>query len=488
MVVSPLQNGRSSHVKLDERDAHAFSNMATTTWGTVALPDGSLFGTDGIRGSAGELLSAPLALAIGFWAGQTFRAAAGTAGAVVVGQDSRNSSDMLAMSLAAGLTSAGLEVWNVGLCPTPCVAHLSAHTEAIAGIAISASHNPPGDNGIKFFGRDGMKLSSALAAEIENGIRHGVAPAAGAWGKFQSRPELVREYVTALQAGLPCNIDLSGQTVVLDLAWGAAVAIGASLFEALGAEVVCLHDRADGDRINVGCGSTDLQVLQAAVQGHRAQFGFAFDGDADRVLAVDERGRAVDGDCMLYLWGKALKARGLLPDNLLIATVMANLGFERAWTDIGGTMTRTPVGDRYVQAQMWEMGAMLGGEQSGHLICRHYSHTGDGLLAALHLACLVQDTGATLGELRDASFQPYPQVLKNVRVEDVQRRRNWQQCTALTEAIAHAEAEMGVGGRVLVRASGTEPVLRVMVEAHTDRLARKWSDRLVQIARDRLVV
>ena len=247
----------------------------------------------------------------------------------------------------------------------------------------------------------------------------------------------------------------------------------------MGAEVICLHDRPDGDRINVNCGSTHLDPLRAAVLSHNACLGFAFDGDADRVLAVDSQGRAIDGDYILYLWGQALRNQGQLPDNLIVSTVMANLGFERAWEAQGGQLLRTSVGGQYVHAEMQRTGSTLGGEQSGHVICSHYGVSGDGLLTALHVAALVKRSGNGLSELVNQSFQTYPQVLQNVRVEDRELRLNWQQCDPLQQAIAHAETAMGDQGRVLVRASGTEPVIRVMVEAATSELVHHWTDNLV---------
>jgi phosphoglucosamine mutase len=247
----------------------------------------------------------------------------------------------------------------------------------------------------------------------------------------------------------------------------------------MGAEVICLHDVADGNRINVNCGSTHPQLLQSTVQQSGADLGFAFDGDADRVIAVDGQGRLVDGDYILYLWGQALKQTNQLPENLIVSTVMANLGFERAWQSQGGTLIRTAVGDQYVHAEMQRRGAKLGGEQSGHILCPHYGVSGDGLLTALHLAALVQQTGATLTELINQSFQTYPQVLRNVRVEDRDRRLNWQHSDRLQQAITQAEAAMGAQGRVLVRASGTEPVIRVMVEAVSAELTYHWVNNLV---------
>jgi len=256
----------------------------------------------------------------------------------------------------------------------------------------------------------------------------------------------------------------------------------------MGAEVICLHERAEGDRINVNCGSTHLGFLAAAVKEHQADLGFAFDGDADRALGVDSRGREVNGDYILYLWGKNLSEAGLLPANLIVTTVMANLGFEKAWHDLGGEMMRTPVGDQHVHAEMQRTGSMLGGEQSGHILCPHYGVSGDGLITALHLAALVKRSGVSLAELIDDSFELYPQLLKNVRVEDRELRLNWQKCEPLVKAIERAEAAMAGKGRVLVRASGTEPVIRVMVEAVSAELAERWAEKLVLAVRQHLTV
>jgi phosphoglucosamine mutase len=389
---------------------------------------------------------------------------------------------MLAMALAAGLTAAGSEVVQLGLCPTPAVAYLTRQTDAIGGIMISASHNPPEDNGIKIFGANGTKLSKDDQTAIEAGIRGQrslLNPVTPGWGQQSHDPTLLETYTTALHTSL-AGTSLVGLKVVLDLAWGAATAFAYSVFTALGAEVIALHDQPDGDRINVNCGSTHLRHLQQAVVEQEAQVGFAFDGDADRVLAVDHRGRAIDGDYILYLWGQHLSQQGQLPNQCIVTTVMANLGFERAWQQQGGVLLRTPVGDQYVQAEMERQGAMLGGEQSGHILCRHYGLTGDGLLTALHLASLIQTTGVSLAELVDDSFQPYPQLLRNVRVDDREKRHNWQDCDGLAQAIDLAKAELGDRGRILVRASGTEPIIRVMVEAAEASLVEHWTEQLVQ--------
>jgi phosphoglucosamine mutase len=436
----------------------------------------------------GDLLTADLALQVGFWAGQVLRNSAPVLGPVIIGQDSRNSSDMLAMALTAGLTSAGLEVWNLGLCPTPAVAYLSSVTNAIGGVMISASHNPPEDNGIKFFGSEGAKLPVAVQQQIEAALRGSVQTdiPIHACKEHYYRPELLTHYVESLHRPLKGVTDLSGMRIVLDTAWGASVHLAEQVFAELGAEVICLHDQPDGDRINVNCGSTHLNPLKDSVRQYSADMGFAFDGDADRVMAVDAKGRVVDGDYILYFWGQSLRQAQMLPGDVIVATVMANLGFERAWNQLGGTLVRTAVGDQYVQAEMQQRGARLGGEQSGHILCHHYSISGDGMLTALHLASLVRQSGMSLAQLVDESFQTYPQLLRNVRVEDRDRRLNWKECEAVQTAIAQAEAAMGDEGRILVRASGTEPVIRVMVEAAAADVVEHWTSELVRVVQQYL--
>lgn len=489
MVSSPIRGDRAQHRQDSQQEPTAFNPVPSSRCTLQALPTTKLFGTDGIRGAAGTLLNAPLATQVGFWAGQILLAH-GESGPIILGQDSRNSSDMLSAGLSAGLATAGLEVWNLGLCPTAAVAHLAIGNAG--GIMISASHNPPADNGIKFFNAQGTKLSSTVQKEIEAALRGKGLPSAapGAtkdlgekatslqWGRTYQRPDLVDRYIDFLHQPFQPHPDLSGLKIVLDLAWGAATRVAKQVFEATGAEVVILHGLPDGDRINVNCGSTHLGKLKTAVAELDADIGFAFDGDADRVMAVDTKGRVIDGDYILYFWGQTLKQAGKLPNNTIISTVMANLGFERAWEGLGGTLVRTNVGDQHVHAEMVNQGAMLGGEQSGHILCHHYSLTGDGILTALHLADLLKQAGCSLPELVAQSFETYPQRLKNVRVEDPAVRRDWHTCDALQSAIARAEADMGEQGRVLVRASGTEPVIRVMVEAADAKVMDYWTDTL----------
>lgn len=452
------------------------ADLATHPVGQPLGDGGASFGTDGIRGRVGTVMTPALALQLGYWAGQVLPGKQ----PVLLGMDSRNSGPMLMAALEAGLTAAGREVWSLGLCPTPAVARLVSEQQAAGGLMVSASHNPPEDNGIKLFGPSGAKLSRQQQDAIEAGLRGEVRPALTSCGPTRRRQDLLSSYSDLLEQSLGGR-RLDGRRVVLDLCWGSATSCGAELFRRLGAEVTVLHGEPDGSAINVACGSTHLEPLRQAVLSSGAEMGFAFDGDADRVLAVDGRGRLVDGDYILYLWGAELAAAGQLPQQRLVATVMSNLGFERAWCNRGGLLERTAVGDQHVHAAMAKLGASLGGEQSGHIISAQHGMSGDGLLTALHLAALLQ-SGETLADRLDGSFSSFPQRLRNVRVLDRDRRKGWQQCDALASAVAAAEAAMGDEGRVLVRASGTEPLLRVMVEASTQEQVDHWTDHLGDLA------
>jgi phosphoglucosamine mutase len=434
------------------------------------------FGTDGIRGRVGSAITPALALQVGYWSGLVLPAE----GPVVIGTDSRSSGPMLVAALSAGLAAAGREVWQLGLCPTPAVPGTIRRLEAAGGLMVSASHNPPQDNGIKVFGPSGAKLNRERQQAIEQGLRGEAPDLAGALagtGTVAVRADLMAAYREALLASVNGQ-RLDGCKVVLDLCWGSATACGEEVFRELGAELVVLHGRPDGSRINQGCGSTHLEPLRQAVLDTGAEMGFAFDGDADRMLAVDGRGRMVDGDQILYLWGSALREAGQLPADRIVATVMSNLGFERAWRERGGVLERTPVGDQHVHAAMEEFGAGLGGEQSGHILSAHHGMSGDGLLTALQVATLVHGRGQSLAEWMEQSFRPYPQKLVNVTVLDRQRRTGWQECAPMREAVERAEAAMAGQGRVLVRASGTEPLLRVMVEAAEREQVDHWTSLL----------
>jgi phosphoglucosamine mutase len=442
------------------------------------------FGTDGIRGRVGTVITPALAVQLGYWCGRVLP----QGGPILIGMDSRSSGPMLVAALSAGLTAAGREVFDLGLCPTPAVPGAIRRIGASGGLMVSASHNPPHDNGIKVFAACGAKLGKEQQATIEAGL-HGagepVAEGFRATGSIHRRGDLLDGYREALLASVG-GLRLDGVKVVLDLCWGSATSCAEELFLALGADLTLLNGTPDGSRINQGCGSTHLEGLQAAVLERGAVMGFGFDGDADRVLAVDGCGRVIDGDQILFLWGQALMAEQRLPQQRIVATVMSNLGFERAWQALGGVLERTAVGDQYVHAAMEELGAALGGEQSGHILSAQHGLSGDGLLTALQVATLVHGQGLSLAEWRDRSFDAYPQKLVNVTVPDRSRRSGWRRCEPLIEAISRAEQAMAGHGRVLVRASGTEPLLRVMVEAADQADVDHWCSELAGLARRHL--
>jgi phosphoglucosamine mutase len=417
-----------------------------------------LFGTDGVRGVANEFLTPELAFALGR-AGGYVLASHGQRRPVLVGRDTRCSGPMLEYALSAGICSIGLDVWSLGIIPTPGVAWLTRHVGAAAGVMISASHNAIEDNGIKFFASDGCKLSDALEDEIAAKV--GVAdalPRAKGWkvGIVVDRRRMARQYATHCK-GL--GTTLQGKTVVIDAAYGAAYDLAPKVFAELGASVVRLHCTPNGKKINVRCGSTDLTTLRAAVDEHPGSVGVAFDGDADRALFIDERGREVSGDHVLAMRARELLARNELPERTVVATVMSNIGLERALARIGVTLIRTPVGDRYVLEAMQRGGYRLGGEQSGHIIDLTANTTGDGIATAVAVLGLT-NAGRTLAEMADV-MQRYPQVLINVAVDD---KNCLQDNEAVKDAISQAERALGSDGRILVRASGTEPLIRVMIE------------------------
>lgn len=416
-----------------------------------------LFGTDGIRGVANADLTPELVFRVGRAAG----AILGAAGqAFLVGRDTRLSGPMLEAALAAGLCSVGADVALGGILPTPAVAFLARDTAA-CGVVISASHNPVEDNGVKFFGPDGFKLADATedAIEVAMGRTDLPRPTGAAIGTIRSIADAVPRYLTHLTSLAEAH--LGGLKVVVDCAFGAAALIAPRLWQDLGAAVTAIHAEPDGARINVGCGSTHLELLRRAVRAHGADLGFAHDGDADRVLAVDERGDEVDGDALLGICAVDRHRRGQLAAGIVVATVMSNVGLEQALGAAGIRLERTRVGDRYVLERMRELGATLGGEQSGHLIFLDHTTTGDGLVTAIELTNVMVRSGRRLSELR-AGIRRYPQVLFNVRVRT---RDGVTDDPHVARAIAAAEKRLAARGRILVRPSGTESLVRVMVEA-----------------------
>lgn len=398
-------------------------------------------------------------------------------GRFLIGRDTRLSGEMLEAALVAAICSTGSHPVRGGVLPTPAVAYLTPMQRAAAGVVISASHNPIGDNGIKFFAGDGFKLPDEIEDAIEAAMgRSDLHRAAGAdVGRVEELPEGAEMYVehVASLASAP----LGGLRIVVDCAYGAAARVAADLWSRLGGTVIPINDALDGSRINVNCGSTNPQVLQQAVLTHGADVGFAHDGDADRVIAVDEAGQVVDGDAIMGMCALHLHAQGRLAAGRVIATVMSNYGLEVALARAGIMLERTKVGDRYVLERMRETGANLGGEQSGHVVFLEYVTTGDGLVTAVQVVNIMTETGKRLSELA-APVERWPQVLRNVTVPD---RDRFAREPAIQAAIADAERTLSGRGRILVRPSGTEPVVRVMVEAEDQHDAESIAGRLAGI-------
>ncbi|MGE5764612.1 MAG: phosphoglucosamine mutase [Mycobacterium leprae] len=440
---------------------------------------GRLFGTDGVRGLANADLTAELALDLAVAAAHVLGEAGGFAGhrpTAVVGRDPRASGEFLEAAVVAGLASAGVDVLRLGVLPTPAVAHLTDALDADLGVMLSASHNPMPDNGIKFFARGGVKLADELEDAIESRLREPwQRPVGPGVGRVRDLPDAGERYVAHLVATVPHRLE--GLRVVVDCAQGAAATVAPAALRAAGAEVIAVGAEPDGLNINDGFGSTHIERLQAAVRAHRADAGVSHDGDADRCLAADAAGDVVDGDRILAILALALRERGALRRDTVVTTVMTNLGFKQAMTREGIAVVETPVGDRYVLEAMRAGGYALGGEQSGHIVLLDHATTGDGILTALHLLGRVTQTGRPLASLA-AVMQRLPQVLVNVPVTD---RSKADSSEELRRAVAAAEAALGATGRVLVRASGTEPVVRVMVEAPTHDTAQDVADRLVHV-------
>src|SRR3954452_6861400 len=439
---------------------------------------GRLFGTDGVRGKANEALTAELALKLSVAAAHVLAETGEFAGhkpRAVVGRDPRASGEFLEAAVVAGLASAGVDVIRVGVVPTPGVAYLTGVTGVDLGVMLSASHNPMPDNGIKFFARGGSKLDDALEDAIEQRMDEAwTRPTGGAVGRVTEDLSLVESYVAHLVNSVGGPVSLEGIKVVVDCANGAAFQAAPAAFEAQGAEVHRIHAEPDGININENCGSTHMDSLRAAVLEQHADLGIALDGDADRCLAVDTFGRIVDGDQILAILALALREQGRLKNDTVVATVMSNLGFVNAMRNLGITVQQTKVGDRYVLEAMKAGGFILGGEQSGHIVMLEHATTGDGVLTALHLMNRMATSGQSLAQLASVMTR-LPQVLINVPDVDKSRAATDPKLAAAVEA---AQAELGESGRVLLRPSGTESLVRVMVEAESYEAANDVAHRL----------
>jgi phosphoglucosamine mutase len=438
---------------------------------------GRLFGTDGVRGVANRELTAELGLALGAAAARRLAAPPGAGHRfAVVGRDPRASGEMLEAAVVAGLTSEGVDALRVGVLPTPAVAYLTAAYGADLGVMISASHNPMPDNGIKIFGPGGRKLDDDVEDRIEELLAQGpgLRPAGAEIGRVRWAADALDRYLRHIVGAVPTRLD--GLTVVVDCANGAASEAAPRAYAAAGARVVAIGADPDGLNINAGCGSTHLAQLQAAVPAHGADLGLAHDGDADRCLAVDASGRVVDGDAIMTVLALAMREAGELASNTLVTTVMSNLGLHLAMREAGIAVRTTAVGDRYVLEDLRAGGYTLGGEQSGHIVMPAFGTTGDGILTGLRLMARMAQTRLSLADLA-APMQSVPQVLINVEVAD---KVGVAQAPAVRSAVAEAEAELGDTGRILLRPSGTEQIVRVMVEAADADTARQVAHRVAR--------
>lgn len=443
---------------------------------------GKYFGTDGVRGEANTELTPELAFKLGRFGGYVLSQHETETPRVFVARDTRISGQMLEAALVAGLLSAGIHVYKLGVVATPGVSHLVKTEKASAGVMISASHNPAQDNGIKFFAGDGFKLDDALEAEIEALLDAEIdslpRPSAQGLGDVVDYPEGLRKYQEFL---ISTGVELEGMKVALDTANGAASTSARQVFADLGARLSVMAETPNGLNINDGVGSTHPEQLQELVKETESQIGLAFDGDSDRLIAVDEQGQLVDGDKIMYIIGKYLADKGLLAQNTIVTTVMSNLGFHKALEREDIAKIVTAVGDRYVVEEMRKSGFNLGGEQSGHVILMDYNTTGDGQLTAVQLTKIMKETGKSLSELA-SEVTIYPQKLVNIRVENSMKDRAMD-VPAIAAVIEQMEAEMAGNGRILVRPSGTEPLLRVMAEAPTNEAVDYYVDTIANVVR-----
>ena len=440
-----------------------------------------LFGTDGIRGAANVDLRPSLATSLGR---ATAHRVVGIGGSLVVGQDTRRSGDMFVAAITAGATSMGVDVHSVGVVPTPALAFLAGNGAFAAGIMVSASHNPAEDNGLKVLDPNGLKLDDDLEDELEALVLRadelpGAEPAL--LGRCVDGAALLEQYV-AHRTALASRVQASGLHVVLDTANGAAHRVGPAILRATGARVTVIHDQPDGDNINRGCGATAPESLMAAVLEHGADVGFALDGDADRCVAVDSQGRLVDGDQVLGILALERLARGVLDKRSLVVSVLSNGGLQGAIEAVGGRLVRTPVGDKHILAAMLVSGAGLGGEKSGHVIIREHASSGDGILTAIELLRVITTSGTSIDELA----KQIPLLPQQQRAIRVRHRDQWEADEVLGKAIADAEARLAPHGRILVRPSGTEPVLRVMVEGEDAAMVSELADAIAALAGERL--
>ncbi|WP_455485987.1 phosphoglucosamine mutase [Gemella sp.] len=442
------------------------------------------FGTDGIRGIAGESLTADLSFKVGKALGKLLTEKKEHP-KVIIGRDTRISCDMIEHALSAGLTSTGVHVMTVGIIPTPAIAYLTKTIETDSGIMISASHNPYQDNGIKIFGPDGFKLTDEQELEIEHLIDNSDEIKNASFekiGKLYGANELSQKYVQHIKQSI--SGDLSGIKIALDCANGATTGVAPFIFGDLEADIETIGCQPNGININDNVGSTKINTIVEFVKNNDVDMGFAFDGDGDRVLAVDAKGNIVDGDKIMFILAKHLKNQGELKDNMVVSTVMSNIGFYKAIDEHGLQSVKTAVGDRYVVEEMRNNDYSLGGEQSGHIILMNYATTGDGILTAVKLADIIKSSGKSLEELAN-EVSIYPQKLVNIKVVD---KKTAMEDSEILDECKKVEKELEGNGRILLRASGTENLIRVMVEASSDELTDKYCEQVARIVREKFEV
>ena len=442
---------------------------------------GRLFGTDGVRGVAGSELTIELATKLGQAGAYVLTKEQAHKPTIIVGCDTRISGGMLASALMSGICSVGANAIFAGVMPTPAIAYLTRKHKVDAGVVISASHNPMEFNGIKFFNGEGYKLSDALEDEIEaliaNDMKEITLPTGSEIGKIEYRFDLIREYIDFMKKTVP--VDLTGMKIVIDCAEGASYKTSVETLRELGAELVAIHTNPDGTNINSNCGSTHMEELQARVVYEKAAVGLAFDGDADRMLAVDENGKVVDGDEIMAICANHMKEKGTLKKDTVVVTVMSNLGFTLMGQERNLNIEKTKVGDRYVLENMLANGYNLGGEQSGHVIFLDDNTTGDGLLSALHLLQVMVDTGKPLSELAQV-MEVLPQALVNAKVPN-HKKESFMEYPEIAGAIAELEEKFAGEGRVLIRPSGTEPLVRVMIEGKNQTQIEEEAKKLAEL-------
>lgn len=440
-----------------------------------------LFGTDGVRGVAGSELTIQLAMQLGQAGASVLTRETAHKPTMIVGCDTRISGGMLANALMAGICSVGANAIYVGVAPTPAIAYLTRHLKADAGVVISASHNPAEFNGIKFFDKDGYKLPDAMEDEIEALISSNMMgitmPIGAEVGKVEYRFDALEHYIEFAKQSVP--VSLKGLKVVLDCANGASYISSVETFKELGAEVIAIHCEPDGININKNCGSTHMDILKQRVVAEKADLGLAFDGDADRMLAVDENGQMIDGDQLMAICGVYMKEKGTLKKNTIVGTVMSNLGFDLMAKANDIQIERTVVGDRYVLECMKKYGYNLGGEQSGHIIFLDENTTGDGLLSALHVVMVMVETGKKLSELARV-MDVLPQALVNAPVPNTKKHK-FMEYPAIAAAIEKLEKKFADEGRILIRPSGTEPLVRVMIEGRVQEEIEEEAKKLAQL-------